>query len=50
MLVSTCAISGKKKSTRFIKNQKASRLLSKVQIKTPLNNIPLISDILFILL
>ena len=46
MLLSNCAICGKKKS-KFIKNQEASGLLSKLGIRTPLSNIPLIGDILF---
>ena len=46
MLVSNYAIRGYKK-LKFIKNQEASRLLSKLGIKTPLSNIPLIGDILF---
>ena len=46
MLVSNCAICGKKKS-RFIKNQEVSRLLSKVGIRTPLSNIPLMDHVLF---
>ena len=35
MILSKCAICGSKKS-RFIKNQEAKRLLSKLDIKTPL--------------
>ena len=46
MLVSNCSICGKRKS-RFINNQEASWLLSKLGIRTPLSNIQLISDILF---
>ena len=45
MLVSNCAVCGKKKS-RFIKNQEATRLLIKLGIRTALSNIPLIGDIL----
>ena len=41
MLVSNCAICGKKKS-RFIKNQESSGLLSKLGIRVPLSNILLI--------
>ena len=37
MILSKCAICGSKKS-RFIKNQEAKRLLSKLGIKTPLSN------------
>ena len=36
MILSKCAICGSKKS-RFIKKQEAKRLLSKLDIKTPLN-------------
>ena len=46
MLASNCAICGKKKS-RFIKNQEASRLFSKLGIRTPVSNTPLIRYILF---
>ena len=46
ILVSSCAIFGKKKY-ESIKNQEASELLSKLGIRTPLSNIPLIGDILF---
>ena len=46
MILSKCAICGSKKS-RFIKNQEPKRLLSKLGIKTPLNKLPILSDILF---
>ena len=46
MLISNCAVCGEKKS-RFVKNQEASRLLSKLGIRTPLSNILLISNNLF---
>ena len=46
MLVSNYAICGKKK-LRFIKNQEAKGLLSKFGIRTLLNNVPLVGDILF---
>ena len=46
MLLSKCAICDSKKS-KFIKNQEAKGLLSKLGIKTPLNKIPLLGDILF---
>ena len=46
MILSKCAICGSKKS-RFIKNQEAKGLLSKLGIKTPLSKIPILSDILF---
>ena len=46
MVLSKCAICGSKKS-KFIKEQQAKRLLSNLGIKTPLNKIPLLGDILF---
>ena len=46
MLLSKCAICGSKKS-RFIKNQEAKGLLSKLGIRTPLNEVPILGDILF---
>ena len=46
MKLSKCAICGSKKS-RFIKNQEAEGLLSKLGIKTPLSKIPILGDILF---
>ena len=46
MILSKCAICGTKKS-RFIKHQEAKGLLSKLGIKTPLNKIPILGDILF---
>ena len=46
MLSSKCAVCGSKKS-RFMKKQEAKGLLSSLDLKTPLNNIPLLSDILF---
>ena len=33
--------------SRFIKKQEASRILSNLGLKTPLNKIPLLGDILF---
>ena len=45
MILSKCAICGSKKST-FIKNQEAKGLLSKLGIKTPLNKMPILGDIL----
>ena len=45
MLLSKCAICGGKKS-RFIKNQEAKRLLSNLVLKTPLNKVPILGDIL----
>ena len=46
MLLSKCAICGSKKS-RFIKKQGASRILSSLGLKTPLNKFPLLGEILF---
>ena len=46
MSLSKCAICDSKKS-RFIKNQKAKGLLSKLGIKTPFNNLPILGKILF---
>ena len=46
MILSKCAICGSKKY-KFIKKQDAKRLSSKLGIKTPLNKIPILNDILF---
>ena len=46
MILSKCAICGNKKS-RFIKQKEEKGLLSKLGIKTPLNKIPKLGDILF---
>ena len=46
MVLSKCAISSSKKS-RFVKNQEAKGLLSNLDIKTPLNKVPVLGDILF---
>ena len=46
MILSKCAICGNKKS-KFIKEQQAKGLLSNLGIRTPLNKIPLLGDILF---
>ena len=46
MILSKCAICGSKKS-KFIKNQEAKGLLSKLGIKTPLSKVPVLGDILF---
>ena len=35
------------KKSRFVKEQEAKRVLSNLGIKTPLNKIPLLGDILF---
>ena len=46
MILSKCAICGSKKS-KYIKEQQAKGLLSKLGLKTPLNKIPILGDILF---
>ena len=46
MTLSKYAICGSKKS-KFIKEQQAKGLLSNLGIRTPLNKIPLLGDILF---
>ena len=46
MILSTCAICGSKKS-KFIKEQQAKELLSNLGLRTPLNKIPVLGDILF---
>ena len=46
MLLSKCAVWGSKKS-KFIKDQEAKRLLISLGIKTLLNKIPLLGDIVF---
>ena len=46
MILSKCAICGSKKS-KFINKQEAKGLLSNLGIKTPLNKIPILGDILF---
>ena len=46
MILSKCAICGSKKS-KFIKEQQAKGLLSNIGIRTPLNKVPLLGDILF---
>ena len=46
MIWSTCAICGCKKS-KFIKEQQAKGLLSNLDLRTPLNKIPVLGDILF---
>ena len=45
-ILSTCAICNSKKS-KFIKEQQAKGLLSNLGLKTLLNKIPLLGDILF---
>ena len=46
IVLSKCAICGSKKS-KFIKEQQAKGLLSNLAIRTPLNKIPLLGDVLF---
>ena len=46
MIFSTCAICHSQKS-KFIKEQQAKGLLSNLDIRTLLNKIPLLGDILF---
>ena len=46
MILSKCAICGSKKS-KFIKEQQAKGLLSNLGIRTPLNKVPILGDILF---
>ena len=45
-ILSKCAIYGSKKS-KFIKEQQVKGLLSNLGLKTPLNEIPVLGDILF---
>ena len=46
MILSACAICGSKKS-KFFKEQEAKGLLSNLGLRTPLNKIPVLGDILF---
>ena len=46
MILSRCAVCGSKKS-KFIKQKEAKGLLSNLGLKTPLNKIPVLGDILF---
>ena len=46
IILSTCAICRSKKS-KFTKQQEAKGLLSNLGLRTPLNKIPLLGDILF---
>ena len=46
IIFSTCDICGSKIS-KFIKEQEAKGLLSNLGLRTPLNNIPVVGDILF---
>ena len=45
-VLSKCAICGSKKS-RFIENQEAKGLLSKLGIRTTLSKVPILGEILF---
>ena len=45
-MLSKCAICDSKKS-KFIKKQDAKGLLSNLGIRTPLNKVPILGDILF---
>ena len=47
MMLSKCAVCGIKKS-KFIKEQQAKGLLSNLGIRTPLNKIPLLGDLVLI--
>ena len=46
MILLKCAKCCSKKS-RFVKNQEAKRLLTKIGIKTPLSRVPILGAILF---
>ena len=46
MILSKCAKCGNKKS-RFIIKQETSGILSNLGLRTPLNKVPLLGDILF---
>ena len=46
MILSKCTIRGSKK-LKFIKEQQAKGLLSNLGLRTPLNKIPVLGDILF---
>ena len=46
IILSTCTICGSKKS-KFIKQQEARGLLSNLGLRTQLNKIPVLGDILF---
>ena len=47
LMLASNYITGDKKKLRLIKNDESSRLPSKLEIRTSLNNIPLIGEILF---
>ena len=46
IILSTCDICGSRKS-KFVKEQEAKGLLSNLGLRTPLNKIPVLGDILF---
>ena len=46
IILSKCSICDSKKS-KFIKEQQAKGLLSNLRLRTPLNKIPVLGDILF---
>ena len=46
MILSKCGICDSKKS-KFVKEQQAKGLLSNLGLRTPLNKIPVLGDILF---
>ena len=46
MILSKCGICDSKKS-KFVKEQQAQGLLSNLGLRTPLNKIPVLGDILF---
>ena len=46
MILSKCTLCGSQKS-KFIKEQQAKGLLSNLGLRTPLNKIPVLGDILF---
>ena len=45
-ILSKCSIC-RIKNSRFVKNQEAKGLLRNLGVKTPLNKVPLVGDILF---
>ena len=45
-ILSKCSIC-RSKNSRFVKNQEAKGLLRNLGVKTPLNKVPLLGDILF---
>ena len=47
MLLSVCAVCGSKKSN-FIKEEEANRVLSSLEIKTPLSKVPLVCLLFFL--